>query len=25
VLDDDATLAAWVDRGVSYAGTLPSK
>ena len=25
VLDDDATLAVWVDRGVAYAGSLPAK
>ena len=25
VLDDDATLATWVERGVSYARTLPPK
>ena len=25
VLDDDATLRAWVDRGVAYARSLPAK
>src|SRR4051812_46955462 len=25
VLDDDATLKAWVDRGVAYASSLPAK
>ena len=25
VLDDDSTLAAWVDRGVAYASSLPRK
>jgi TfoX/Sxy family transcriptional regulator of competence genes len=25
VLDDDATVAAWVDRGVAYASSLPAK
>jgi TfoX/Sxy family transcriptional regulator of competence genes len=25
VLDDEATLAAWVNRGVAYAGSLPPK
>jgi len=25
VLDDDRTLAAWVDRGVAYARSLPAK